>query len=287
MPFCNDCGVEINDDAKFCSNCGSKTNQDNWNLDDLLITNLPKIWSVCKSIILFALGSILIAFLIDLGVNFYTKNNDKLNNNFTEVKEAFIDIFKSKEKESKNHQTDFPITKEAEYFIKNSLIIKSLNLDSNTKNTLLEILSDTNPDPNNNQGKFCENTTTRCKYCNILVPGYLKSYQRYLNETIFHNDLLEESLKKGTNPNNIKYIDSINSIDWSSYVSSEQYDSIDWEIIRSEVDKKNLLNIKPIIIDICLNYRKGMKYICLENPIVDLGRNFCSEKCKTEYKYSH
>jgi hypothetical protein len=231
-----------------------------------------RVWDILKGFILFALGSLIIAFLIDFGVDFYTKINNNSNYNLNSIEEIVLDIFSKSDNVLEKHQSDFPITQEADDYINNGFIIKLINLDSDTKSTLLDILSD--PYLNNIEGQFCDNSTTRCHYCNNVIPGKLKSYQSIL-KGIVDNDRLEQSLKKGT-AHNIS--SSTNSDpDWDNY----------WEDFEFEAVRQHVIDLKPAIVEMCSSYRKGIKYLCIEEPVAGSIYSFCSEKCKTEYNYSH
>ena len=189
-------------------------------------------------------------------------------------------------------QYDFPITQDAKDFVNNSPIIKLLKLDENTTNTLLAILSDTNPDPEIRQGEFCDNTISRCLYCNNLVPGKLYTYQEYFrselncdglssayNTKCYMAKMLIENHQSGEQRNR-ETEDNTGTV-------YEQMNSVDWKGVVSDALYENVTEIKPLLVESCLKYTNGNKYICVENPITEGSKKFCSEKCKTEYGYRH
>jgi hypothetical protein len=183
-------------------------------------------------------------------------------------------------------QYDFPITQDAKDFVNDSPIIKLLKLDENTTNTLLAILSDTNPDPEIRQGEFCDNTISRCLYCNNLVPGKLYTYQEYFRRKIsaYNTKCIMAKMLIGDpqsgEQRNRETEDSTGTL-------YEQLNSVDWKGALSDGIYENLIEIKPLLVESCLKYTNGYKYICVENYITEGSMKFCSEKCKTEYGYSH
>jgi hypothetical protein len=97
------------------------------------------------------------------------------------------DEYKYSDESSSNQESEtyeetnqnYEYTQEAKDIINNSPIIKVLNLDNNTTNTLLTILSDPNPDPENQSGESCYSYSNKCYYCNEPIPGKIYTYQEY------------------------------------------------------------------------------------------------------------
>jgi hypothetical protein len=204
---------------------------------------------------------------------------------------------------------DYEITQDSRDFLNTSPIIKVLKLDKNTTNTLLVILSDPNPDPNIWEGEFCDNTSTRCLYCNDLVPGKLNSYKNFVKSELIcseylsgvystncgaasllnDNDLDIDKMSKIIEDNN-----NVNDTIDKSKSIEDQLNSIDWEkVMRDgifESCQKQLIELRILLKRISSDYRDGKRYICVENPITTYTANgninFCSAKCKTEYNYS-
>jgi hypothetical protein len=201
---------------------------------------------------------------------------------------------------------NYAITQEARDLINNSPIIRVLRLDKTTTNTLLAILSDPNPDPDNRLGEFCDNTTTRCLYCNKRVPGKKNSYKSFVESELFCSenlsgvyytncgaasllndneldiDNMSKIIKNNSNENadidKSKSIeDQLNSIDWKKVVGDGIFESC----------REKLINLRILLKSICSDYRIGLRYICIDNPVSDGSLKFCSEKCKTEYNYRH
>lgn len=236
-------------------------------------------------------------------------NNPKfVNNKMYQNDDSNSNVIINELGSSDNEETyyDFEITQDSRYFLNNSPIIKVLKLDENTTNTLLAILSDPNPDPDNREGEFCDNTSTRCLYCNKLVPGKKNTYKsfieseltcnEYLTEIYYtncgaasllnDNDLDIDNMSKISNDNSNENAnidksksieDQLNSIDWKKAVGDGIFESCQNQLIKFRILLKS----------ICSDYRNGLKYICVENPVKEGSLNFCSEKCKTEYNYSH
>jgi len=184
---------------------------------------------------------------------------------------------------------NYEYTQEAKDIINNSPIIKVLNLDNNTINTLLSILSDPNPDPENRLGEFCYDTSTRCLYCNNLVPGEIYTYRAY-----FSNFLNCDGLN-AYNPQCLAAITALSITTYknnevevkSSGTNEEQLNSIDLKDIFLNAPSEWANNFKPVIENACSNFNSGIKTVCVENPISDGSRKFCSVKCKTEHKLSY
>ena len=193
--------------------------------------------------------------------------------------------------ENANPEQDFPITSDAEELFIDNAIFKIIKIDNDTKNTLLQILSDPNPDPDKIENQSCDNTNTRCIYCNNKVPGVNYSYQKYLYQLL------------SCGPNTLALYDyclcarmaiSSGDIEKSSAQNNESkgydendWEKIDWAKVMSSQYKEKVFELEPIIAEVCSNYRNGVKYVCVENPVTSHSKNFCSEKCKTEYKSSH
>jgi hypothetical protein len=68
---------------------------------------------------------------------------------------------------------------------------------------------------------------------------------------------------------------------------ADDWGKIDWVKVMSSQYKEKVFELEPIIAEVCSNYRNGVKYVCVENPVTSHSKNFCSEKCKTEYQYTH
>ena len=185
---------------------------------------------------------------------------------------------------------NYAITQEARDLINNSPIISVLRLDKSTTNTLLAILSDPNPDPDNRLGEFCDNTTTRCLYCNKRVPGEIYTYKKYLRNELDCDGLFSAYnsrcfvAKLLINEHSEKTTES--EINKSGTVE-EQLNSIDWTKVMSDAAAESIISLKPVIDKACSDFKNGGKYICIENPVTNGSNQFCSEKCKTEYNYSH
>ena len=226
------------------------------------------------------------------------KENEYTNPNFI-INEQSSSIY---EEPNYNHA----FTQEARDLINNSPIIKVLKLDENTITTLLSILSNPNSDPDNSEGEFCNNTTTRCLYCNNLVPGKKNSYKSFIESELICSEYLKEIystncgaasllndndldidkmskiIKNNSNENadidKTKTIeDQLNSVDWKKAVGDGIFESC----------HEKLINLKILLKSICSDYRNGLRYICINNPVSYGSLDFCSEKCKTEYRYKH
>lgn len=138
------------------------------------------------------------------------------------------------------------ITQEARDILAESNIVKNFELDKDTENTLLEILSDPNPDPEMRQGEPCNNGT-RCAYCNNIIDGEIYTYQNFLKE--YNTQLLLIG-------------------EWASVGFGGSL-------------------IKEAMIRLCSEYKNGERYECKLHSVKDGANDFCSEKCKTEYSFSH
>lgn len=138
------------------------------------------------------------------------------------------------------------ITQEARDLLEKSNIVKNLDLDKNTENTLLEILSDPNPDPEMRKGQAC-NDGTRCAYCNNIIDGEIDTYQNVLKS----------------------YFPLMGFM--GDFASTGFGGSI----------------MKEAIIKVCSAYKNGERYECDLHSVKDGTKDFCSEKCKTEYSYTH
>lgn len=230
---------------------------------------LNMVWNIVKSVLLFAFFSVIVVFLINVGVTFYEKHNKVSPNTTTAMKTPNVEI-----REVESFEPSIPITQDAKNLYSSSTIIKAINLDEKTKNTILQILSDPNPDPNNSSGTFCDNTTSRCAYCNNLVPGILNSYKEYLSLELDCENLF--SVYNGKCDAAKYLIESGKNVD----------DNLD-DYIFLDSFKGHLINFRNLIYDISARYEQGERYICIEKPINSGGQKFCSEKCKTEYSYTH
>lgn len=185
---------------------------------------------------------------------------------------------------------DYEITQDSRDILNNSPIISVLKLDKNTTNTLLAILSDINPDPENREGEFCDNTSTRCIYCNERVLGEIYTYKNYFSNELNCDGVLSIYnsrcytarliMNNHSSRKDNEEIDNTDSVE-------EQLNSIDWRGVMNDALYESILEFKPVIENACDNFKNGVKYICVENPVKKGSLNFCSEKCKTEYDYSH
>ena len=189
------------------------------------------------------------------------------------------------ENDEKTNQ-NYEYTQEAKDIIYNNPIIKVLNLDDNTINTLLTILSDPNPDPENNDGMICSNNSMRCKYCNEIVPGKIELWKNYLFGEMDCNNAYgiyggengflrciaaKECLYKISGKNN----------------TSIELDELDFESILNDSYCNTVKDFKPIIEQACSEFRDGYKYFCINNPISHNSNNYCSIKCKNEHEMSY
>jgi hypothetical protein len=245
-----------------------------------------------------------INFINRINKEIFGKNSKFVNKSFkkNEYTNPIVSINDQSSSGYEEPNYNYAITQDAKDFINNSPIISVLRLDQSTINTLLAILSDPNPDPNNRLGEFCDNTTTRCLYCNKLVPGQIYTYQKYFEieldcaglasaynpRCIIANSLIDKHSENNTeseiiteSENNTK-----SEINKSGTVE-EQLNSIDWKKVMGEALVEQVTSFKPIIERACSDFKNGEKYICVEKPITKGSNNFCSEKCKTEYNYSH
>jgi hypothetical protein len=188
---------------------------------------------------------------------------------------------------------NYEYTQEAKDIINNSPIIKVLNLDNSTTNTLLTILSDPNPDPENQSGESCYSYSSKCYYCNEPIPGKIYTYQEYFRielncEGAFSDRctaaMILLKIPAPTSKNEETESNSSGTID-------EQLKSIDWkELIQNSVYSSAtspVLDFRPVIENACSNFNTGIKTMCIEKPIYGDSKDFCSVKCKTEYHYSH
>ncbi|MGO4817079.1 hypothetical protein [Flavobacterium sp. W22_SRS_FP1] len=233
-----------------------------------------------------------INFINNINKSVFGNNPKFINNPINENDDSNSDVIINELGSSDNEETyyDFEITQDSRDFLNNSPIIKVLKLDENTTNTLLAILSDPNPDPDNRKGDFCDNTSTRCLYCNERVPGEI-----YTNKNYFSNELDCDGVFSVYNfrcytarllMNNHSTKNDNEEIDHSGSIE-EQFNSIDWRGVMNDALYESILKFKPVIENACENFKYGVKYICVENPVKEGSLNFCSEKCKTEYNYSH
>jgi hypothetical protein len=224
--------------------------------------------------------------------NISSANRDELSNTITgsEQQTSTVNQYENRSSENANPEQVFPITSDAEELFIDNAIFKIIKIDNDTKNSLLQILSDPNPDPDKIENQSCDNTNTRCIYCNNKVPGVNYSYQNYLYKVLI------------CGPNTLALCDycvcarmaiSSGDIEKSSEQNNESkgYDEndwakIDWAKVMSSQYKEKVFELEPTIAKMCSNYKNGEKYICIENPVTSGGKNFCSEKCKTEYQYS-
>lgn len=248
-----------------------------------------------------------INFINNINKSVFGNNPKFINNTINENDDSNLDVIINELGSSDNEETyyDFEITQDSKDFLNNSPIIKVLKLDKNTTNTLLAILSDPNPDPDNREGEFCDNTSTRCLYCNDLVPGKRNSYKNFVESELIcseylsgvyytncgaasllnDNDLdidkvskiIEDNSNENTNIDKSKSIeDQLNSVDWKKVVGDGVFESC----------QNQLIKLRILLKSISSDYRNGLRYICVENPVKDGNRNFCSERCKTDYNYS-
>lgn len=252
-----------------------------------------------------------INFINSINRDIFGNNPKFINNPINENDYSNSDIVINELESNDNEETyyDFELTQDSRDFLNNSPIIKVLKLDENTTNTLLAILSDPNPDPDNREGEFCDNTSTRCLYCNDLVPGKSNSYKNFIESELIcgeylsgvystncgaasllnDNDLdvdkmskiIEDNSNENTNIEKSKSIeDQLNSIDWKKVMGDGIFESC----------QKQLTELRILLKRVSSDYRNGKRYICVENPITTYTANgninFCSEKCKSEYNYS-
>jgi hypothetical protein len=247
---------------------------------------------------------LIIIALIAGGVYFYnnhnisTDNRDELSNasSSSEQQTSTVNQFENGSSET-NPEQDFPITSEAEQLFSDNPIFEIIKIDYDTKNTLLQILSDPNPDPDNIENQWSENTSIRCIYCNNKVPGVYCSYQKYL-----YDNLRCGSSDTGLMSNlalsfgfgycaNARLAIAYGNTDKTGFTKestdSEGNPEIDWEKFATDNYKRTVFELEPILAEICSNYKNGNRYFTLDNPVTDGSKKFCSEKCKTEYKYSH
>lgn len=194
------------------------------------------IWWAIK----FSLVIIGIIFLVTIGAKIYGDSNFQTNSTTTDQTLSESPIIEPNDTES------FPITQEARDILAESNIVKNFELDKDTENTLLEILSDPNPDPEMRQGEPCNNGT-RCAYCNNIIDGEIYTYQNFLKE--YNTQLLLIG-------------------EWTSVGFGGSL-------------------IKEAMIRLCSEYKNGERYECKLHSVKDGANDFCSEKCKTEYSFSH
>jgi hypothetical protein len=233
-----------------------------------------------------------IDFINNINKSIFGNHPKFVNNTISEIDDSNSNVIINELGSSDNKETyyDFEITQDSRNILNDSPIIRVLKLNENITNTLLAILSDPNPDPENREGEFCDNTSTRCIYCNERVPGEIYTYKNYFNNELNCDGVLSVYNSRCYSArlvmNNHSSRKDNEEIDDSGSVE-EQLNSIDWRGVMNDALYESVLEFKPVIENACDNYKNGGKYICVENPVKKGSLNFCSEKCKTEYDYSH
>jgi hypothetical protein len=167
-----------------------------------------------------------------------------------------------------------------------NVIVSYLKLDDQTKNTIMQILSDPNPDPLFNNGEYCGDIISHCKYCSRQIPHpkYFRTIQESLRVRLFseNTNLLVSKLVMAQSRHQESQ-DSMNDskIDWGGLM---------YEALLGDVKGWDLE-----IIEFCNVFKSGTKYTCeffdRNNPTV-MGmfnrgklKEFCSIKCQDDYKY--
>ncbi len=143
--------------------------------------------------------------------------------------------------------------------VDNTPFIQNLGLSEDLKIKIKKILSDPNPDPENKNQTAASSENFNCKWCS-------KEYSHATSNYISIQALLREKLFDGS---------SI-YMTWMS-VSFDESGNV--EVSNEE----KFLKYSQLIEKICNFYDIGNKYTTYNvDPF-----EFCSEKCKTDYKYNH
>lgn len=140
-----------------------------------------------------------------------------------------------------------PIKSDISEYIDTSKVLEHYGLDDNFKTDIKRILSDHNPDPENKVGTNCGQEERRCKWCS----------------NVFNVEGTYSSIYQ-----NVK-----------NYVKPEDLFTAYAVSIAGAFSPSK---VKAELIRCCNLYRSGVRYLCDYST-----QEFCSEKCRTEYKYNH
>ncbi|MEI8203907.1 MAG: hypothetical protein WCH34_12885 [Bacteroidota bacterium] len=140
-----------------------------------------------------------------------------------------------------------PIKSDVSEYIDTCKVLEYYGLDDNIKTDIKRILSDPNPDPENKVGTNCGQQERRCKWC----PNVFNVEGTY--SSIYQN------VKNYVKPEDIFTAYAV------AFAGAFSPSKVNAELVRC-----------------CNLYRSGERYLCDYNT-----QEFCSEKCKTEYKYNH
>lgn len=155
--------------------------------------------------------------------------------------------------ELENIEIDPTISEEVD----NTPFIQNLGLSEDIKIKIKKILSDPNPDPENKNQTAVSSEYFKCKWCSsdfyVATSNYI-SIQSLLREKLFDTSIIFET--------------------WMTAMADESGK------VDSENSRKNYIKLIEYI---CNFYEVGNKYTTYDVK----PSEFCSEKCKTEYKYNH
>ena len=212
-------------------------------------------WGFLKTI--FLLG--LIAGGIYLFYN-STKNKNYTSNDSisgTEQSSSSNNVSESSNTTPINELENIEIDPSISDEVDNTPFIQNLGLSEDSKIKIKKILSDPNPDPENKNQTAASTENFNCKWCS-------KEFSHASSNYISIQALLRRKLFDG----------SVIYVTWMTAIVDES----------GKVDsEKGRLNYIQLIEEICNFYDVGTKYTTYN---VDPSE-FCSEKCKTEYKYNH
>jgi len=247
MPFCTNCGTELNDTAKFCKNCGKK----------VVVATETQQTPPSKSI---------------------KKQNKNLRNVVTGSLILIVGLLIIKSISSGdvkgNPYDKIEINDNVSNFVDNNLLVQKCEFSGELKIRVKKILSDKNPDPKNLDGQYCGTESHPCKYCGKQIQQntiYITKQERIENMLkdpesnlgIGAISLIDENWNRDENNN--AFLDLLSSLYnvWTQDMKNE---------VTGEFEM------------LCNDFETGNKYECI---IDGDYLTFCSLKCRDEYELFH
>lgn len=246
--FCIQCGNQISKNSKFCTNCGRKLEETNNQKQELTIDkHLQENPQKTNN----SGGTFRVfKYIFWIAVilgGVYLFVNYAYSNRSDNYSVTSTDNSTNSPSNSSNSFEDIVIKSDISEYIDTCKVLEYYGLDDNIKTDIKRILSDPNPDPENKVGTNCGQEERSCKWCS----------------NVFNVEGTYSSIYQ-----NVK-----------NYVKPEDVFTA-YAVAIAGAFSPSKVNAE--LVRCCNLYRNGERYLCDYNT-----QEFCSEKCKTEYKYNH
>lgn len=218
---------------------------------------------------------VVIALIVG-GVYYYNDHNSSnISLDETTQESENNDQLITEENSDEANEDDFvnsvSVTDWAKNIYNESPFIKAINASEDEKKWILAILSDPNPNPSFQEGNSCSQSDYSCDYCSNYIPAKLFTLQSKLRDMVSPLSTIGFGSGAGSGEYN-----------WAAIVNQKAESGSLFEGAGTEKIQEGYRIVQAIINE----YKRGERYTCLAVPKQESGKDFCSEKCKTEYRYS-